>query len=241
MNSQALAALLAAAGLGVLLVVRLLAAGRAGAVAWVAGTVWLAEAPAALLGAPGRRADHGASAAGRAGGRRRRRVPGGGGSGRPPPAVGVCDRVRPGRAGADPDPLRLAGREAARAALRRARGGRPVHPLRHRPRERAAVTAMGSGAAARSVRRLLGGIAGVDGRPAPGRRDDALLLSPVRLHGDADRPARLEPAGPAGGVRRPVRPRDRVRRGGAVAGGDAAHLLESERRGPRTRTGRSSA
>jgi putative inorganic carbon (hco3(-)) transporter len=42
-NSQALAALLAAVGLGALLVVRLPAGRRAGAVAWVAGTVWLAD------------------------------------------------------------------------------------------------------------------------------------------------------------------------------------------------------
>ncbi|HEY3765828.1 MAG TPA: O-antigen ligase family protein [Gaiellales bacterium] len=42
MTSQALAAILAAAGLGVLLVVPASTARRAGALAWVAGTVWLA-------------------------------------------------------------------------------------------------------------------------------------------------------------------------------------------------------
>jgi putative inorganic carbon (HCO3(-)) transporter len=41
-NSEAFAAILAAVGLGVLLVVRPPAARRAGAVVWVAGTVWLA-------------------------------------------------------------------------------------------------------------------------------------------------------------------------------------------------------
>ena len=43
MNSQAIAAVMAAAGLGALLVVRTPAARRAGAAAWVIGTVWLAS------------------------------------------------------------------------------------------------------------------------------------------------------------------------------------------------------
>jgi len=42
-NSEALAAVLAAVGLGILLVARLPAARRGGALAWVAGTLWLAE------------------------------------------------------------------------------------------------------------------------------------------------------------------------------------------------------
>ena len=172
----------------------------------------------------------------------RRRRPGRRRGGRAPLAVGVCDRVRAGRARADPGPLRLAGRQAPAAALRacsrRARCARSTtssaRPSPRRPPR-------GPAAPLAAIVAFSARVAALDGRPAPGRGDDALLLPAVRLHVDADRPARLEPERAAGRLPGPVRPGPPVRGGRALAGGDPARVLEPERRGRATPTGRSSA